>query len=171
MAVVGERIRYSEVELTDTTPEAFRSFIAKWKVFERECRVWWDRSWIHKGVIGFLDLRWRYFIELRYRYPSHNKIEWMEAEPDLFEEFILWVADVVERETNTGGTSVERASQALRDNAIHIDAMTGGIRIELMWSKLNPFFSLLDIRNFSRDDYEEIKQQIFNSLIPKDGRI
>jgi hypothetical protein len=55
--IVGERIRYSEVELKGTDPEDFRSFIKQLIIFERECQVAWDRSLIHKDVTGFLDLR------------------------------------------------------------------------------------------------------------------
>ena len=43
-----------------------------------------------------------------------------------FVEFILWVADVVERENNSGGTAVEAAMTAIQNNPIEIDAMSGG---------------------------------------------
>ena len=34
----GERIRYSEVELKEATPEAFREFIVKWNIFLERVR-------------------------------------------------------------------------------------------------------------------------------------
>ena len=40
----------------------------------------------------------------------------------------MWVADVVERENNSGGTSIEMAMSAIKNNLIEIDAMSGGIR-------------------------------------------
>ncbi len=52
--------------------------------------------------------------------------------PERFEKFILWVADVVERENNTGGTVFEMAMNAVQNNPIEIDAMSGGIKLELL---------------------------------------
>ncbi len=111
---MGERIRFSEVELKEASPQAFRDCITRWNVFERECRVWWDRSLIHSDVTGFLDLRWREFVQGLNRYPNQSTDNWLDVEPEKFEEFILWVADVMERETNSGGSAVERLIITIR---------------------------------------------------------
>jgi hypothetical protein len=168
--VLGERIRYSEVELKDTTPEAFRIFVQKLNVFEKECNVGWDRSLIHKDVTGFLDLRWRHFVALQ-NHPDLKSNSWMNVFPEKFEEFILWVADVVERETNIGGSAVDVAMNAIQQNTVELDAMTGGIKLELQWSKLKNSLNSIDVKNLSRVEFEGLKSQILNSVIPKDCRV
>ena len=85
----GERIRYSEVELKEATPEALRGFIVKWNIFERECDVWWDRSLIHEDVMGFLDLRWKEFVTLQHKFPGRIVESWLDVFTEKFEEFIL----------------------------------------------------------------------------------
>jgi hypothetical protein len=70
MRIIGERIRYSEVELNGTKPEDFRNFVKQLNIFERECNVPWDRTLIHKEVTGFLDLRWARFV----REKSHQNL-------------------------------------------------------------------------------------------------
>ena len=69
MRIVGERIRYSEVDLIGTTPEDFRKFVKQLNIFERECNVPWERALIHKDVTGFLDLRWKGFVREK-NYPN-----------------------------------------------------------------------------------------------------
>ena len=80
----GERIRYSEVELNYTTPEAFRNFIKKLNIFEKEVNVVWDRSLIHKDVTGFLDLRWMHFVKEQ-KLPDLDRSSWMNVFPEKFE--------------------------------------------------------------------------------------
>ena len=101
---LGERIKYSEVELNDTTPEAFRAFLHKWRIFEKEYQVAWDRTMIHRDVSGFLDLRWREYINESCKFPAQIRgTTWITVQGDRFEEFILWVVEAVEGGTSTGG--------------------------------------------------------------------
>jgi hypothetical protein len=80
------------------------------------------------------------------------------------------VADVVERENNSGGTSIEMAMSAIQNNPIEIDAMSAGIRLELQWSKLKSSLSLVDIHYLSREEWAGLKNQILQSMHPKGGR-
>jgi hypothetical protein len=130
----------------------------------------WDRKLIHRDVTGFLDLRWRHFVKIQ-DLTDPEGYGWKTVYSEKFEEFILWVADVVERETNTGGTAVEKALIAIQANTIEIDAMTGGIKLELQWSKLQAAYSLVDIKNISRREFEELKAHVLQSMIPKGGRV
>ena len=144
----GERIKYSEVELNEATPEAFRAFLHKWRIFEKEYQVAWDRTMIHREVIGFLDLRWREYINESCKFPAQIRVTtWVTVQGDRFEEFILWVAEAVEGETSTGGSSAQRTINAIQRNQVEIDSHSGGLRLEIQWGKLNTFFSVLDIRN------------------------
>jgi hypothetical protein len=77
----GERIRYSEVELNDTTPEAFRNFVKKLNIFEKEVNVGWDRSLIHKDVTGLLDLRRMHFVKEQ-KLPDLDRSSWMNVFPE-----------------------------------------------------------------------------------------
>jgi hypothetical protein len=77
----------------------------------------------------------------------------------IFVEFILWVADVVERENNSGGTALESAVKAYNDNHIDLDAMSGGIKLELQWSKFKPALSLIDAKALSRDEFGKVKKR------------
>jgi hypothetical protein len=125
---------------------------------------------IHRDVTGFLDLRWRHFVKV-HKFSDLGSNGWMNVFAEKFEEFILWVADVVERETNTGGTTVEKAVRAIQNNTIELDAMTGGIKLKIQWSKLQAAYSLVDIKNISRREFEELKAQVLQSMLPKGGRV
>jgi len=59
---------------------------------------------------------------------------------------------------------------AIQFNPIEIDAMSGGIKLELQWSKLKPTLTLVDVKSLSKDEFAGLKNQLRMSMIPKGNR-
>ena len=125
---------------------------------------------IHREVSGFLELRWREFVNESCKYPGQNRgATYVNASSDKFEEFILWVAEAVESETSTGGTTVQRTIGAIQRHSVEMDSHSGGLRLEVQWGKLNTFFTSIDIRNVSKDEFEALKRAVLEGMRPKGG--
>ena len=74
---------------------------------------------------------------------------------DRFEEFILWVVEAVEGETSTGGSTTQRTIKAIERNQVEIDSHSGGLRLEVQCGKLSSLFAPLDIRDVTKEEYED----------------
>ena len=62
------------------------------------------------------------------------------------------------------------AINAIQKNAVEIDAMSGGIKLEIQWSRLKPSLSLVDVKSLSREEFAGLKNQIKLSMVAKGGR-